>query len=211
MMTHTSFYLLGVLPFAAFMCACQGTKQAEVEQMPYTVPATAVTPAMEADYYTGPVNADSLPDGPDGYILYKADQSCYMGAFKDGFPLPQIAADSFMIERAKDTTLSRTPSGVLYRVLAEGSGQSPKATDEVTFLYEGRLTDGTIFDSNYDRAPLTCPASNLIKGFTEALTLMKPGAEWEVIIPFHLAYGVRGSSGSIPQYAPLIFKLKLIK
>lgn len=190
--------------------ACQGQKLNEVTNMPYTVPATAFTPAMEGTY-TGTVNADSLPEGPEGYILYTADGSCYMGDFKNGYPAPQLAADSFMTARAKDTALTRTESGLLYRVITEGSGQSPKATDEVTFFYEGRLTDGTVFDSNYDKEPLTCPASNLVKGFTEALTLMKPGAEWEVTIPFHLAYGVRGSSGSIPQYAPLIFKMKLVK
>lgn len=200
-----SFALCGFI-----LIACQGNKLDEVTNMPYTVPATAVTPAMEGTY-TGTINADSIPEGPDGYILYTADQSCYMGAFEHGYPTPQLQADSFMTARAKDPSLARTPSGLLYRIITEGNGPSPKASDEVTFLYEGRLMDGTIFDSNYDKEPLTCPASNLIKGFTEALTLMQPGAEWEVIIPFHLAYGVRGSSGSIPQYAPLIFKLKLVK
>lgn len=192
------------------LSACQGSGLTEVTNMPYTVPATAVTPAMEGTY-TGTVNADSIPEGPEGYILYTADQSCYMGAFEKGYPTPQLQADSFMTARAKEPGLTRTESGLLYRVITEGYGPSPKATDEVTFLYEGRLMDGTVFDSNYDKDPLTCPASNLIKGFTEALTLMNPGAEWEVTIPFHLAYGVRGSSGSIPQYAPLIFKLKLVK
>lgn len=194
------------------MAACQSTpKQGEVERMPYTVPATAFSPAMEAVYYTGPVDENQLPDGQEGYILYKADESCYMGEFRHGYPVPQLKADSIMTELAKDTTYQRTKSGLLYRVLQEGSGRSPKATDEVTFLYEGRLTNGKIFDSNYDRDPLTCPASNLVKGFTEALTMMTPGSEWEVVIPYHLAYGVRGSAGSIPQYATLIFKMKLVK
>lgn len=201
-----------ILPIlcSLLLFACKGQKLEEVSNIPYTVPATDVTPAMEGTY-SGTVNAAGKPEGTEGYILYKADESCYMGTFKDGYPAPQLTADSFMRARAKDPALTRTPSGLLYRVITEGSGQSPKATDEVTFLYEGRLMDGTVFDSNYDKEPLTCPASNLIKGFTEALTLMKPGAEWEVTIPFHLAYGVRGSSGSIPQYAPLIFKLKLVK
>lgn len=195
------------------IAACQSTpKQNEVEHMPYTVPATATTPAMEAEYYTGPVTADSIPNGPDGYILYKADQSCYMGEFRDGYPVPQLQADSIMQAMAKSGQYEQTESGLLYRVLAEGTGQCPTAQDQVSFYYEGRLADGTKFDGNYDKdEPLTAPAGQMIKGFTEALTMMKPGSEWEVVIPFHLAYGVRGSAGSIPQYAPLIFKLKLVK
>lgn len=202
-------YLAGA---CVLMAACQSThKQDEVERMPYTVPATAFSPAMEAQYYTGPVDANQMPDGQEGYILYKADESCYMGEFRHGYPVPQIKADSIMTELAKDSTYKKTESGLLYRVLEEGSGKCPTTTDEVTFHYEGRLTDGKVFDSNYDRDPYTCPASQLVKGFTEALTMMTPGSEWEVVIPFHLGYGVRGSAGSIPQYATLIFKIKLVK
>lgn len=198
---------------SVLLASCQSSQSLmKVDQMAYTVPANSVSPAMEAEYYTGPVNVDSIPEGPDGYILYKADQSCYMGEFRKGYPVPQLEADSFMMEMAKDTTLQRTPGGVLYRVLKTGQGIAPKAEDTVSFFYEGRLTDGTIFDGNYGKEePLTAPAGQMIKGFTEALTMMTPGSEWEVIIPFHLAYGVRGSSGSIPQYAPLIFKLQLVK
>lgn len=180
--------------------------------MPYTVPATEVSPAMEAAYYSGPVSADSVPDGQEGYILYKADDSCYMGEFRNGYPVPQLQADSFMLAKAREGQYARTESGMLYRVITEGAGRQPKASDEVAFFYEGRLMDGTIFDSNYDRGePLVAPAGNMIKGFTEALTMMTPGSEWEIVLPFHLAYGVRGSAGSIPQYAPLTFRLKLVR
>lgn len=196
------------------MISCQSGNKSnnEVERMPYTVPATEVSPAMEAEYYSGPVTTDSVPEGPEGYILYKEDQSCYMGEFRGGIPVPQLEADSFMLAKARSGLYQRTESGLLYRVLTEGSGQSPKATDQVSFYYEGRLMDGTVFDENYSRGePLTAPAGNMIKGFTEALTMMTPGSEWEVVIPFYLGYGVRGSAGSIPQYAPLTFKLKLVK
>lgn len=196
---------------ALMVSACQTTKDslAEVERMPYTVPATEVTPAMEAEYYTGPIDSDSIPHGPEGYILYKADQSCFLGEFRHGIPVPQLEADSFMLAKAKEGIYQRTPGGVLYKVLTEGKGVSPKATDEVSFYYEGSLIDGTVFDGNYDREPLVAVAGNMIKGFTEALTLMTPGSEWEIIIPFHLGYGVRGSAGSIPPYSPLCFRLKL--
>lgn len=207
-MKHTLF----IITLLAVLAACQSEKLLEVERMPYTVPATEVTPAMEAEYYSGPVTSDSIPHGLEGYILYKSDQSCYMGEFRNGIPVPQLQADSFILAQSKDTTWTKTPSGVLYRVLADGKGKSPKPEDTVSFYYEGRLIDGTIFDGNYNNpTPLSAPAGNMIKGFTEILTMMSPGSEWEVIIPFHLAYGVRGSAGSIPQYAPLIFKMKLIK
>lgn len=204
-------YIL-LLSAAAALVGCQSTpKLAEVEHMPYTVPATAFSPAMEAEYYTGPVTADSVPCGPEGYILYKADQSCYMGEFRDGYPVPQLEADSFMTAKAAEGIYERTESGLLYRVLTEGTGRCPKASDEVTFNYEGTLTDGTVFDSSYKRGtPLTGVAGSMVPGFTEALTMMPVGSEWEVVIPFHLAYGVRGSAGSIPQYAPLTFKLQLL-
>lgn len=191
------------------MIGCQGGENFTlVERMPYTVPATRTYPAMVAEYYSGPVNADSIPNGPDGYILYKEDQSCYMGEFRDGYPVPQLENDSILLAKEKEG-YQRTASGLLYRVLTEGSGTSPKATDKVSFYYEGSLADGHVFDGNYGKEPLEAVAGNMVKGFTEALTMMKPGAEWEIVIPFHLGYGVRGSAGSIPQYATLFFKLKL--
>lgn len=207
-MKHYIFLALAVLAFAA----CQrGAKHDEVNRMSYTVPATEFTPAMEAEYYTGPVTTDSVPDGQEGYILYKADQSCYMGEFRNGYPVPQLEADSFMMAKAKEGIYTRTESGLLYRELQAGSGARPTAESTVVFHYEGKLPDGTVFDSSYQRGdPLTGVAGQMVKGFTEALTMMPTGAKWEVVIPFHLAYGVRGSAGSIPQYAPLVFTLELI-
>lgn len=180
-----------------------------VEQMAYMVPATEYSPAMEALYYSGPVNDKKMPHGEKGYILFK-DQTEYWGEFRDGYPLPQLQADSIMGEFAKNPAFKQADSGIFYRVMSTGHGASPKANDEVSFYYEGRTPDNVVFDSNYDREPLTCPASQLVKGFTAALTMMNPGSEWEVVIPYHMGYGVQGH-GPIPDYSPLIFKIKLVK
>ena len=104
------------------------------------------------------------------------------------------------------------PSGLQYKVLREGNG--PKATkdDEVEVKYEGRLIDGTIFDSSYERNPQTAKfrPTQVIKGWTEALTLMPEGSMWELYIPQELAYGER-QAGKIPPFSTLIFKVELMK
>lgn len=101
-------------------------------------------------------------------------------------------------------------SELQYKVLAEGSGESPKATDTVTVNYRGTLIDGTEFDSSAKAGqPLVRPANGLIKGWTEALQLMKPGAKWQLFIPADLAYGERGSQQIAPN-AALIFDVELI-
>jgi FKBP-type peptidyl-prolyl cis-trans isomerase FklB len=102
-------------------------------------------------------------------------------------------------------------SELQYKVLSEGSGESPKATDTVTVNYRGTLIDGTEFDSSAKTGqPLVRPANALIKGWTEALQLMKPGAKWQLFIPSDLAYGERGSGQQIAPNAALIFDVELI-
>ena len=102
------------------------------------------------------------------------------------------------------------PSGMQYKVLAEGSGKTPKATDEVTVNYRGALTDGTEFDSSYGRGkPLTVKVNGVIRGWSEALQLMKAGSRWQLFIPPDLAYGERGM-GRIPPNSTLIFEVELI-
>lgn len=213
-------HLIYIAGACLMMAACQTeNKQKEAqdttpdantaERMAYTVPATSFSPAMEAEYYSGPTNAQNLPDGEKGYIRFK-DGTSYWGEFRDGFPVAQLKADSIMQVFASDPKFEATASGMLYHVVKSGHGTSPKATDEVSFNYEGRFTDNIVFDSNYGKEPMTCSASNLVKGFTEALTMMTPGSEWEIVIPYHLAYGVE-DKGPIPAYSPLIFKITLVK
>lgn len=104
------------------------------------------------------------------------------------------------------------PSGLQYRVLTEGKG--PVATDssEVEVHYEGKLIDGTVFDSSYKRGqPATFRPNQVIKGWTEALTLMPEGSVWELYIPASLGYGEQGSGRSIPGNSTLIFKVEALK
>ena len=106
---------------------------------------------------------------------------------------------------------NETESGLQYRVITEGSGKSPEATDEVTVHYTGKLIDGTVFDSSVERGePVEFPVNGVIPGWTEALKLMKEGSKWELVIPSELAYGPRGSRGAIPPNAVLIFEVELI-
>ena len=104
-----------------------------------------------------------------------------------------------------------TISGLQYKVLTAGKGTPPAATDKVTVNYEGTLVDGTIFDSSYKRGkPLTFAVDGVIRGWTEALEKMRPGATWMLYIPAKLAYGSRAMGKLIPPNSTLVFKVNLI-
>ncbi len=119
--------------------------------------------------------------------------------------------EKFLAENAKREGVTTTATGLQYEVLAEGSGDSPKETDQVTVHYHGTLIDGTVFDSSVDRGqPATFPVNGVIPGWVEALQLMKPGAKYKLFIPSNLAYGERGAGGSIGPNATLIFEVELI-
>lgn len=104
------------------------------------------------------------------------------------------------------------PSGLQYKVLVAGTGKTPGLSSTVTTQYSGKLLDGTEFDSSYKRGEAaTFPCSGVIKGWTEALQLMKEGSKWELYIPPDLAYGPAGTGGgSIPPNATLIFQVELV-
>jgi len=120
------------------------------------------------------------------------------------------AAAKFLAENGKKPGVTTTASGLQYKVLAAGSGESPKATDEVTVNYRGTLLDGTEFDSSYKRGqPATFPVSRVIPGWTEALQLMKPGAKYQLFVPPQLAYDMQPKSG-LPPGSLLIFEVELL-
>lgn len=103
------------------------------------------------------------------------------------------------------------PSGLQYKVIKEGTGKIPTADDKVKTHYQGTLTDGTEFDSSYKRnQPAEFAVKGVIKGWTEALQLMKEGAKWELYVPADLAYGERGRPG-IPPNSVLIFQIELLE
>lgn len=119
---------------------------------------------------------------------------------------------AYLEENGKREGVITTKSGLQYEVLTEGTGKSPKATDKVRCHYEGRLTDGSVFDSSYQRCePADFGLNQVIAGWTEGVQLMKEGAKYRFHIPYLLGYGERGAGASIPPYATLVFDVELIK
>ncbi len=123
----------------------------------------------------------------------------------------ETAAQKFLAEKTKEPGVQTLPSGLAYKVMSPGSGESPKPTDHVTVNYRGTLLDGTEFDSSYKRGqPATFAVNGVIKGWQEALVRMKPGAHWELYIPPDLAYA-KNSPPPIPPNSLLKFDVELLK
>ena len=119
--------------------------------------------------------------------------------------------ESFLRDNGKRPGIITTASGLQYEILEEGNGKHPKATDSVKCHYEGRLIDGTVFDSSIRRGePAVFPLNGVISGWTEGVQLMAEGAKYRFYIPYQLAYGANGAGSSIPPYAALIFDIELI-
>lgn len=120
--------------------------------------------------------------------------------------------EKFLAENAKKDGVKVTKSGLQYEVLTEGTGKQPKATDTVRCHYEGRLLDGTVFDSSYKRnEPADFGLQQVIAGWTEGVQLMAEGAKFRFYIPYMLAYGEGGAGAMIPPFSTLIFDVELIK
>ncbi|WP_020587860.1 FKBP-type peptidyl-prolyl cis-trans isomerase [Desulfobacter curvatus] len=121
------------------------------------------------------------------------------------------AGNKFLEENGKKEGVQTTESGLQYKVIIEGTGKKPAATDTVETHYEGKTLDGKIFDSSYQREQTTTfPLNGVIKGWTEALQLMAEGSKYELYIPSELAYGSAGSGGTIEPYSTLIFTVELV-
>lgn len=121
------------------------------------------------------------------------------------------AGENFLAENAKREGVKVTETGLQYEVLTPALGIKPTPTDTVTCHYEGRLTDGTVFDSSYRRGePASFPLQGVIRGWTEGLQLMSIGSKFRFFIPFDLAYGAQGAGSSIPPYAALVFDVELL-
>lgn len=120
--------------------------------------------------------------------------------------------EAWLANKAMEEGVVALPSGLLYQVLNEGSGKKPTASDTVECHYEGRLIDGTVFDSSYKRGEsATFPLNGVIAGWTEGVQLMSEGAKYSFFIPYQLAYGERGAGQAIPPFAALVFDVELIK
>ena len=121
------------------------------------------------------------------------------------------AGRDFLKENGKKDGVITTPSGLQYKVLVKGEGEVPQTTDKVKVNYEGRLIDGTVFDasSKHGSEPATFQPNQVIRGWTEALTMMPVGSKWQLYIPQELGYGER-QAGNIPPYSTLIFDVELV-
>ena len=123
----------------------------------------------------------------------------------------KTAGEAFMDSIAKCEGVQKTASGLCYKVITEGKGATPAKTDRVKVNYRGTLIDGTEFDSSYKRnEPSTFRASQVIAGWTEALTMMPEGSKWELYIPQDLAYGER-NQGTIKPFSTLVFEVELLE
>ena len=122
----------------------------------------------------------------------------------------KAAGEKFLAENKTKEGVKTTPSGLQYKVITEGKGEIPADTCKVKVNYKGTLIDGTEFDSSYKRnEPMTFRANQVIKGWTEALTMMPVGSKWELYIPQELAYGSR-DQGQIKPFSTLVFEVELL-
>ncbi len=169
------------------------------------------------------MNSEILAKGLDDYMkgakmLISEDevpailQSYFKQLQEKQFEGNIIQGKEFLLENSKRKGIVCLPSGLQYESLKEGTGPKPKATDEVTTHYHGTLIDGTVFDSSVNRGePATFPVNGVIKGWVEALQLMKVGSKWRIYVPENLAYGASPHPGGpIQPFSTLIFDIELI-
>lgn len=144
--------------------------------------------------------------------FFEKQQEIQRAKMAEASKAAKAEGEKYLAENAKKDGVITLPSGLQYKVLSEGNGKQPKATDKVKCHYEGFLINGQVFDSSVQRGePAVFPLNQVIKGWTEGLQLMKEGAKYRFFIPYHLAYGEAGAAGAIPPYAALIFDVELIE
>jgi FKBP-type peptidyl-prolyl cis-trans isomerase len=163
----------------------------------------------------GVAGTDSLMTAPE---LARAMQEFQMRAQTKAMEKQQAEAaantqkgETFLADNKNKPGVQTTATGLQYRVITEGNGPKPKASDTVTVNYRGTLIDGTQFDSSYDRGePISFPLSGVIPGWTEGVQLMSVGSKYEFFIPGDLAYGERSPGPNIPPNSTLIFEVELL-
>ncbi|MFC3068017.1 FKBP-type peptidyl-prolyl cis-trans isomerase [Phenylobacterium soli] len=150
------------------------------------------------------------------FALAGALAACHGPAKPDPAKLSQANAEAqaFMAKTAAEPGVQKLPSGLMFKVVRSGepTGMRPQLGDEVKVNYEGKLANGKVFDSSYERGqPAAMPLKGLIPAWQEALPLMRPGDEWILYVPPNLGYGAEGAGGGeIPPNAVLIFKIELL-
>ena len=159
---------------------------------------------------------DGSPDSIVSALLYRGFTDALVGdttvfTMETAEAYFREAGKQFLAENAKKDSVITLPSGLQYKVLVQGDGEVPLKTDKVLVNYEGRLIDGTVFDASakHGDQPSEFTPEQVIKGWTEALTMMPVGSKWQLFIPYELAYGAR-EAGQIQPYSTLIFDVELV-
>ena len=175
-------------------------------------PDKKVDPAIVANSILAAINGQNEFTIEEAQTLFSTQLNAKKAANNEALYGPnREAGQKFLADNAKKDGVVVLPSGLQYKVLTEGKGAIPQATQKVKVNYEGRLVDGTVFDSSYKRGqPSTFAANQVIKGWTEALTHMPVGSKWELYIPYNLAYG-EANTGDIKPYSALIFTVELLE
>ncbi len=165
------------------------------------------------------VFADAVQDAFNGNLPKISPEEAnrilqeYMAQLQDNESQQNQNAGKVFLEANKNEEgITVLPSGLQYKVLKEGEGDMPKATDQVKCHYHGTLIDGTVFDSSVERGqPAVFPVNGVIQGWVEALQLMSVGSKWKLFIPSELAYGSRGAGAKIGPDSTLIFDVELLE
>lgn len=164
-----------------------------------------------AGFVTGATNAKGIMTAEEAQTVFQTKmQTIKAAAATEKYGTNKAAGEKFLAANKAKAGVKTLPSGVQYKVIKEGTGAIPADTSTVKVNYEGRLIDGKIFDSSYQRKqPVTMRANQVIKGWTEILTKMPVGSTWEVYIPQELAYGAQ-EQGQIKPFSALVFKIELL-
>ena len=167
----------------------------------------------DTTYVDAAIFSRGLSEGMNGVSTISPDSAMKVAERQMKFYTNQLKETNlgWLAANKKQKGVKETESGLQYRILSKGDGATAVDTSEVEVHYEGKLIDGTVFDSSYKRnQPATFGVTQVIKGWTEALKMMPEGSIWELYIPYNLAYGERGNQG-IPPFSTLIFKVELLK
>lgn len=157
---------------------------------------------------SGKLTDDDLRKQLEALDNFLREQESKIQAEKDKATME--AGEKFRADYAKKSGVKKTESGLLYKIEKAGKGDSPKKEDMVKVHYKGTLTDGTVFDSSYDRGePIEFQLQQLIPGWIEAIPMLKKGGKMELVIPPQLGYGDR-QAGKIPAHSTLVFEIELI-
>ncbi len=232
-MKFWKFLLLPIIAIALITCQSNPVGggdlvlQSEVDSMSYSFGAQV---GNNIEFAADQLNIDALLHGMRDALMKKgiklSDEEILAGfnkcnqVIRKSFQENQqkLATENmrvgleFLKENKSKEGVVELPSGLQYKVLQEGTGASPVATDKVLTHYRGTLIDGSEFDSSYKRGePISFSLNGVIPGWTEGIQLMKEGAKYEFYIPSNLAYGERGSGQRIPPNSTLIFEVELVK